>query len=146
MLNLQLGVIKLLVLGFTVSTVTSSITDVPVLIWGGGSTTKSITKSFNLFDKTSQKDFKDIVAKKVGDSQLPIIVFYRDSFCREDVTLHDTVSAQPLFTDKLSILIDKKIIFRTNGSSLKNSARWNTFQKSRARWLSSRLFSFIIKL
>ncbi|XP_074108159.1 V-type proton ATPase subunit S1 [Cotesia typhae] len=90
MLNLQLSVIKLLVLGFTVSTVTSSITDVPVLIWGGGSTTKSITKSFNLFDKTSQKDFKDIVTKKVGDSQLPIIVFYRDSFCREDVTLHDT--------------------------------------------------------
>ncbi|XP_008559996.1 V-type proton ATPase subunit S1 [Microplitis demolitor] len=89
MFSSRVFIFKFFGLGLIFSTVTSSITDVPVLIWGGDSSTKSISKPFNLFDKTSQKDFKDIVTKKVGDSQLPVIVFYKESFCREDVTLHD---------------------------------------------------------
>ncbi|KAK0183081.1 hypothetical protein PV327_001153 [Microctonus hyperodae] len=58
---------------------------VPVLIWGG---TNSGKLNSNPFEKTSQADLKDLVDKKLGESQPPVLVFVKTNFCTEDLTQH----------------------------------------------------------
>ncbi|XP_043266875.1 uncharacterized protein [Venturia canescens] len=73
-----------LALLFQISTIQAS-TDVPVLIWGGDTPATSNKILVNPFEKTSQGDFEKIVTKFVGGSLSPLLVFFKEDLCIEDL-------------------------------------------------------------
>ncbi|XP_034949970.1 uncharacterized protein [Chelonus insularis] len=95
--QLRILLTQILTLPFILSTIVPSFAnDVPVLIWGGGDSSKSINEPVNLFEKISQTEFERVFMDRVGDTQFPIRVFYRDNLCSEDVTLNERDHLRPL--------------------------------------------------
>ncbi|XP_046750623.1 V-type proton ATPase subunit S1-like [Diprion similis] len=82
-----MGSLKMFALGLLILVEISAIicSDVaPVLLCGGAATDHS--KSSNPLLKTSQSEFAEILANKVGGSHDPMVIFEMENLCVEDLT------------------------------------------------------------